>query len=187
STWRGKQITLLSKDGERGLSGLYIEDNEYEGRISKQLKVTATAEIVPVGSANDFQDEPGDGGKPDRRNQQEEKKETQQAMTSGDAALLMAGMISRYDAIMRLCEDACYVAAEESKVEMTQERLQARISTLFIAASRYAETHTPAKERIDTYRDAVSQCILDFIRLQAVRERKAPAEKREAQPDDARY
>jgi hypothetical protein len=50
---KGKSVLIVSKSGAKGLSGLYIEENEYpKGTINKVLKITGSAEISDTNSAS---------------------------------------------------------------------------------------------------------------------------------------
>jgi len=46
TTAKGSAVTLLSHSGEKGLSGLYAHDDEYNGKVTRQIKVTDTGEVV---------------------------------------------------------------------------------------------------------------------------------------------
>jgi hypothetical protein len=42
---KGRFIVLTARQGEKGLSGLYIMDDDYNGKITRKIKVTPTAEL----------------------------------------------------------------------------------------------------------------------------------------------
>lgn len=46
SSAKGRFLILTAKQGDKGLSGLYIMDDEYNGKITRKIKVTPTAELA---------------------------------------------------------------------------------------------------------------------------------------------
>jgi hypothetical protein len=46
SNQKGRFIILTAKQGEKGLSGLYVMDDEYNGKTTRKIKVTPTAELA---------------------------------------------------------------------------------------------------------------------------------------------
>lgn len=45
NTVKGRFIILQAKQGEKGLSGLYVMDDDYNGKITRKIKVTPTCEL----------------------------------------------------------------------------------------------------------------------------------------------
>lgn len=43
---KGRFIVLTARQGEKGLSGLYIMDDDYNGKVTRKIKVTPTAELT---------------------------------------------------------------------------------------------------------------------------------------------
>ena len=46
SSAKGRFLILTAKQGEKGLSGLYVMDDEYNGKTTRKIKVTHTAELA---------------------------------------------------------------------------------------------------------------------------------------------
>lgn len=42
---KGQYVILEARQGEKGLSGLYVMDDDYNGKITRKIKVTPTAEL----------------------------------------------------------------------------------------------------------------------------------------------
>ncbi len=56
---KGRSITILAHNGKKGISGLYAIDNEFKGKKTRQLKVTATGELlVGVGAQQNESSDP---------------------------------------------------------------------------------------------------------------------------------
>ena len=55
---KGKEITLLSFHGDRGVSGLYASDNDYNGTVTREIKVTSTAEMIEGTGAGALGEQP---------------------------------------------------------------------------------------------------------------------------------
>lgn len=51
--WKGREICILAHEGDKGKSGVYAHDNEYQGRTTRQLRLTATGEVTLMGSSAD--------------------------------------------------------------------------------------------------------------------------------------
>ncbi len=43
---QGRFMILTAKQGDKGLSGLYVMDDDYNGKITRKIKVTPTAELA---------------------------------------------------------------------------------------------------------------------------------------------
>jgi hypothetical protein len=68
---KGKDITITAHKGDKGWTGIYSQDNEYQGKTTREIKVTPTATI-----------EQGEGGG-DNDEGEEEPQQRSQAKPAG--------------------------------------------------------------------------------------------------------
>lgn len=52
---KGKEVTILAHQSTKGLSSVYAWDNEYQGRTTRGVKVTAAGEIAFIGTLESAQ------------------------------------------------------------------------------------------------------------------------------------
>lgn len=79
-TVRGKLLTFISSNGKRGMQGVKVILNTYNGETTKQLRVTPTAEIVE--GAGQWENQPAASAAPRRSPASQEELERQKAATS---------------------------------------------------------------------------------------------------------
>ncbi len=74
-SWQNKQVILTCNDGEKGTTGVWVFDDEYNGSITRKIKVTPTGHI-------DY----ADGSEQPAPAEQQQRPATQQAQPSGQHA-----------------------------------------------------------------------------------------------------
>ena len=50
-SWKGKTVRVYSHKGEKGRTGLYAFDDEYQGKTTRKVKIISTAEMVNAADA----------------------------------------------------------------------------------------------------------------------------------------
>jgi hypothetical protein len=67
-SYKGREI-MLTASNAKGLSGLYAHDDDYQGTITRKLKVTASAEIALIGSSSPAAETPRQQQRPTTQQQ----------------------------------------------------------------------------------------------------------------------
>jgi len=163
-SWRDKTITITSKDGQKGLNGIKVIDEEYNNETQRKLRITPTATITEEHQAAQQQpaqqpaqqhqpaDQDGydrswdDPQHPDNQKRavaQEHQQPTGRTSPSGGSEKLK-------DAKRTICQIAnlhilCRMAVERQEKplvkattgrDMSEGEIQAATSSLFIKADR---------------------------------------------------
>jgi hypothetical protein len=143
---KGKKITILAYHGDRGWSGSYASSSEYKGKTTREIKVTATAEVTEGGTASS---EPatettapkphtGGGGHlpPHDTSAPGTRAGTNATLAISDAKVFISRRVSG----IKIClKGASVLRGEYEQVEgnpMTEDQYQAIVSTLFIAGDK---------------------------------------------------
>jgi hypothetical protein len=50
-TFKGQEVTILAHSSDRGVTGVYAFDGEYQGKVTRHIKVTDTGEIALIGAS----------------------------------------------------------------------------------------------------------------------------------------
>lgn len=61
ASMKGKQVTMLAFQGDRGWTGLFADDNEYNGKTTRQIKMTQAGTIEAIGTGTQPQPEQDSG------------------------------------------------------------------------------------------------------------------------------
>lgn len=90
----GKEIKAVCYAGTKGPSGVYAADNEFKGKISREIKITPTAEVTfvgalmhgrPEGDADDGDNGEGDGEEDYQPKKRSAKPQTRQCEDPDEA------------------------------------------------------------------------------------------------------
>lgn len=137
-TMKGRTIAIMAFHGDRGWSGVYAADNDYKGKVTREIKVTGTAEIAVMDGVQNPSEQVADN-----RQANPEPSRAPQAQFSPAAAgatksakIFIAKRISG----MKIClKSACLIRDEFEALtseKMSEGQLQAITSTLFITGDR---------------------------------------------------
>lgn len=157
SKWKGRRIRVTASNGPHGMNGLYAIDDEYNGKVTRKLKITPSADIqiMTAGQAGrqqnpEFEHSDNDGPPaqdgPKRQGNWEQPKTQSRPnqQGSGSGAKISTEVrqtIMQITNLHLLCQIA--VDRYESKLfkeitgrDMGEQQRQAAASSLFIKADR---------------------------------------------------
>jgi hypothetical protein len=144
--WKGREIHILAHNGKKGWSGVYaIDDNYPAGKITRIIKVTASAEVICGNSAQSG----GENGQnrainaPDGKVPQHatQGKQTQpgaiQAPNPAQSVVTARKILAKQSNLMLLCLDAAAYVREKfikrhPNIEFTTDQFQAVTSSFYI-------------------------------------------------------
>ena len=43
--WKGRNVIMMARQGDKGFSGIYVEDDEYQGKVTRIIRLTPSATI----------------------------------------------------------------------------------------------------------------------------------------------
>lgn len=157
--WEDEKITILAHRGKSGITGVFADDDEYQDKVQRIIRLTGSAEVVKGGSASDAgsddDDEPrknkrkadsdDDEDRPKKKHRSEEddepprkhkREEEDEEDPIGDAKRTVMQEANLY----ALCCCAAWKMGQhlmdEAEIQMTPEHFQAATSSLYITMSR---------------------------------------------------
>jgi hypothetical protein len=164
--WRGKEIVIEGHHGEKGWSGIYASDNEYNGKTTREIKVTGSAGVFLASEVRDSESSsqaPSQKAPPAAANgsktasapavgsEQPDKRATQ--LQAIKAAKSKAARLANLFTIAIDAVEAIVVPHWNEAIgsdTMSEDQHQAAISTLFIAMQRDGlDTDLPVKKLED--------------------------------------
>ncbi len=127
-TWKNRTICFMSnEDGGNGLIGITTNDNDFKGRITREVMIGPEAEITEVAAQGPPASSGAHASPPASR---------ASSNPAADCKIYMARRASG----MKIAIKAAYGIRDEveaiTKETMSQERIQGMIGSLFISADR---------------------------------------------------
>lgn len=119
-SWKGKTITFLSTQGRGGWNGVFVENNEYNGKVTVQLKIDKTAKVVEGTPQEAFENNQISSGNGTRNDQNVGLIQTQHIPPNNTLKPNLDEMIGKYGFLYQKCvEQAAKIegVTEESNIK----------------------------------------------------------------------
>lgn len=129
---KGKLISFCAHEGSKGWSGVYAIDNEYNGKTTRQIRVTGSAEIALGSSESDSN---GDEAQSDGEEDYRPQKRSQAATSPSDIGKAKVFLAKRRNAWI-LSYDAAISAGDEMfkrhpSVNVTEDMILAMTQSFY--------------------------------------------------------
>ena len=147
--WRGREISIVAHNGDKGWSGAYAIDDAYEGKEERILKITPSAAVVcgdmskqnalkGSESAPNGDPAPGSGGTQRAHGTKTEAANPAVAVMDAKRALAKAANLYMlvYDAAVHVANKC---TEHHKDIEFTTDQFQALTASLFIYMDRRYE------------------------------------------------
>ena len=132
---KGSEVTLSCWKGDKGLSGVYAQDDEYNGNITRKIRLTKTAQIAVNGSVSP-QESPKASAAPKTPATKRNPVKGGTAPLDELAVRKNLNQLANFDLQCGVAADYTRRKMKERGLEMTAEEFQARWSSYFITGTR---------------------------------------------------
>lgn len=161
--WRGCEVSLLASKTQRGWSGVWAEDDEYNGETARIIKLGKSAEVIKGGSSGSHDEEREEeedrserhSGKRSNRHEEEGEEEAPEEREAprkrGSAMNEAKDRLVQCTNLYSLCYRAANYFGEttvELKSPLSAEHFQAMTSTMFIQMARDGYIDSMPKEMV---------------------------------------
>lgn len=149
ASWKGKYLRFESVKGDRGTHGVKVHDDEYKGKTTRKLIITASAEVVfPDGSAPAAKDETWRHGEKSQSTASQPPAKSQPSSGSNKDLIptskLRKGIVQRATVWLH-CYDTAVAAAslvgEKHRFAMVPQAIGALTASLYIDTMRELGSH----------------------------------------------